>query len=128
MRIAKTALLFFFSASLSLAMAGDVKAFTQAQFDRLASEGKSVVLDIHAGWCPTCKAQKPIIDELMGQPAYRNVTTLLIDFDADKPLLKKYHVGSQSTLIGFKGNQEVGRSVGDTTKAGIEGLVKKTIN
>jgi len=128
MKNAKAALLFILSTSFSLAMAGDIRAYTQAQFDQLASEGKPVVLAIQAGWCPTCKAQKPIIDALMGQSVYKNVTTLTIDFDADKPLLKKYKVGTQSTLIGFKGKQEVGRSVGDTTKVGIEGLVKKTIN
>jgi hypothetical protein len=33
----------------------------------------------------------------------------------------------QSTLIGFKGRREVARSVGDTTRAGIETLVKKTV-
>ena len=128
MKIAKTALLFILSASLSLAMAGGVKIYTQAQFDRLAGEGKPVVLAIQASWCPTCKVQKPIIYELMGQPAYQDVTALLIDFDVDIPLLKKYKVATQSTLIGFKGMQEVARSVGDTTKVGIEGLVKKTIN
>lgn len=32
----------------------------------------------------------------------------------------------QSTLVGFKGTQEVARSVGDTTEAGIEGLIQKT--
>ena len=79
-------------------------------------------------WCPTCKAQKPIIDELMRQAAFKDVTTLTIDFDADKPLLKKYKVAMQSTLVGFKGKAEVARTVGDTTKAGIEGLVKKTLD
>jgi len=63
----------------------------------------------------------------MGQAAFRDVTTLTIDFDAGKPLLKKYKVSMQSTLIGFKGRREVARSVGDTTRAGIETLVKKTV-
>src|SRR2546426_11727631 len=121
MKIVK-ALLFALSAFLSLAMAGEIKSYNQAQFDRLTAEGKPVLLAVHANWCPTCKAQKPIIDDLMGQPAYKDVTTLVIDFDADKPLLKHYKVGMQSTLIAFKGAKEVGRSVGDTTKAGIEGL------
>ena len=64
----------------------------------------------------------------MGQPTYKDVTTLVIDFDADKPLLKHYKVGMQSTLIAYKGDKEIGRSVGDTTKAGIEELVKKTVH
>lgn len=128
MRIAGAALLFSLSASFSLAMAGDIKAYTQAQFDQLASEGRPLVLAIQASWCPTCKAQKPILDALMGQATYKDVTTLTIDFDADKPLLKKYKVSTQSTLIGFKGRKEVGRSVGDTTKAGIEGLIQKTVD
>lgn len=128
MKFAKASLLFILSGFFSLAIAGDIKPYTQAQFDKLASEGKPVVLAIHASWCPTCKAQKPIINDLMGQAAYKEVTTLMIDFDADKPLLKTYKVGMQSTLIGFKGKQEVSRSVGDTTQAGIEGLVKKTVN
>jgi len=37
-------------------------------------------------------------------------------------------VGTQSTLVAFKGRQEVGRSVGDTSPAGLEGLIKKTLN
>lgn len=126
MKLAKVALLFILSAFFSLAMAGEIKPYSQAQFDKLTAEGKPVLLAIHASWCPTCKAQKPIIEELMGRSAYKEVTTLVIDFDADKPFLKHYKVGMQSTLIAFKGTKEVGRSVGDSTQAGIEGLVEKT--
>ena len=134
MKVVKVAFLFSFSliSSLafisSMAMAGTIEPYTQAQFDLLASQGKPVLLAVHAGWCPTCRAQKPIIGELMGEPAYKDVTTLEIDFDTEKTLLRHYKVGLQSTLIAFRGSKEVGRSVGDTTRVGIEGLIKKAVD
>ena len=128
MKFAKIAMLLALSAAFSLATAGEIKPFNQQTFDQLAKEGKPVVLDISATWCPTCKAQKPIIEGLMKQPAYKDVTLLTIDFDTDKPLLKKFKVGMQSTLVAFKGTQERARSVGDTTPEGLEALFRKSVN
>lgn len=112
----------------AVASAAAPKPFTQQEFDRLAQDGKPVVVDVTAIWCPTCKAQKPIIEDLSKQPTYKDVAILLVDFDADKAILKQFRVSVQSTLIAFKGSKETGRSVGDTTPAGIEGIFKKAIN
>lgn len=128
MKLNKIAALLALSSLMSLAMAGEIKPFNQQDFDKLTHDGKPVVLDISATWCPTCKAQKPIIDGLMKQPAYKDVTLMTIDFDSAKPTLKKFKVTMQSTLVAFKGDKEVGRSVGDTTPEGLEGLIKKTVN
>jgi len=116
------------STLVSVALAGEIKPFNQKDFDALTTAGKPVVLDISASWCPTCAEQKPIIDGLMKRPAYKDVTLMTIDFDSAKPTLKKFKVQMQSTLIAFKGASEVARSVGDTTPAGLEGLIKKTVN
>ena len=128
MKLAKAILTVALTSLASIAMAGDIKPFNQQEFDQLTKEGKPVVLDISATWCPTCKQQKPIIDGLMKQPAYKDVTLMTIDFDSAKPTLKAFKVSMQSTLIAFKGEKEVARSVGDTTPAGLEGLIKKTVN
>ena len=128
MKFTKTAALLALSSLMSLAMAGEIKPFNQKDFDKLTHDGKAVVLDISATWCPTCKEQKPIIDGLMKQPAYKDVTLMTLDFDTAKPTLKKFKVTMQSTLVAFKGDKEVGRSVGDTTPEGLEGLIKKTVN
>lgn len=128
MNLIKPFVLFVAATTASLAMGGEIKPYSQQEFDQLTAEGKPVLLDISATWCPTCKQQKPIIESLMKQPAYKDVTALTIDFDANKPALKKFKVTSQSTLVAFKGAKEVGRSVGDTNPDGIEGLIKKAIN
>ena len=113
-------------AAATLAVAGEIKPFDQDAVDKLAAAGKPVVIAVHASWCPTCKAQAPIQSEVMKEPVNKDVTMFVVDFDRDKALLKKYNVGMQSTMIGFKGKQEVGRTVGDTTHDGIEGLIRKT--
>lgn len=112
----------------AVASAAAPKPFTQQEFDRLAQDGKPVVVDVTATWCPTCKAQKPIIEALSKQPTYKDAAILLVDFDADKAILKQFRVSVQSTVIAFKGGKETGRSVGDTTPEGIEGIFKKAIN
>ena len=127
MNFVKSTALFTLSALASIAMAGEIKPYTQTEFDKLAQEGKPVVVDVSATWCPTCKVQKPIIDGLMKQPAYKDVTLLTVDFDAEKPTHKRFKVSMQSTLVAFKGGKELGRSTGDTTPEGLEGLVKKTV-
>lgn len=128
MKLAKLLAVLSLAAFGPLASAGEIVPYSQARFDQAAAQGKPALIAVHADWCPTCKAQKPIVDELMTRPAYKEVTTYLVDFDSAKPLLKKHKVGMQSTLIAFKGGKEVGRSVGDTTPDGIEGLVRKAVN
>jgi thiol-disulfide isomerase/thioredoxin len=115
------------SLAWTLASATGFQPFSQQTFDKLSRAGKPVVLEIGAGWCPICKVQRPILEGLLQQPAYRGVTLMTIDFDTQKALMKKFNAPVQGTLLGFKGSREVARSIGDTTPDGIEGLFKKTV-
>lgn len=128
MKFLKPLLFVCFAFFSVLSFSGEIKPYAQAEFDKLNAEGRGVVLAIHAPWCPTCKAQIPIQSELMSSPAFKDVTMMTIDFDSQKDLLKIFKVTMQSSIIAFKGGKEVGRSVGDTTRNGIEALYKKTLN
>lgn len=124
----KTVFRMFAVALLSFAgwaSAGEVKPYSQTEFDALAAKGKPTVIAVHASWCPTCKVQAPIQSGLMSNPAYKDFTMFIVDFDTAKPLLRKLKVSSQSTMIVYKGATEVGRSVGDTSPEGIEALIRK---
>jgi uncharacterized protein YjbI with pentapeptide repeats len=97
----------------------DAAAFAEAQ-----KAGKSIVVDVHAPWCSTCKAQQAILAELTAKPEYKDIVVLVIDFDSQKPEQKTLNVQARSTLIAFKGAKETGRSVADTKKDSIEALLK----
>jgi len=109
------------------ALAMDKKPFDAKAFAAAQSAGKSILLEVHAPWCPTCKAQAPILSRLSNEPKFKDMVRFNIDFDSQKPLLRKLHVSTQSTLIVFKGKTEAGRSIGDTKAASIEALLAKAI-
>jgi thioredoxin len=100
----------------------DANAFTDAQ-----KAGRPILIAIHASWCPTCKAQAPILSELRADPKFKNLAYFVIDFDSQKDLVNRFGARMQSTLIIFKGDKEEGRSVGDTNRDSIYALVGKSI-
>jgi len=108
------------------AFAADQK-FDQTAFEAAQAAGKPVLIEVSAPWCPICKAQAPILSRLKADARFKNLASFNIDFDSQKDLLKKLNVQKQSTLIVFKGKQEVGRSTGDTNAGSIEQLLDKSI-
>ena len=122
------ALVFAASAGAALAQsAAPAVKYTQAAFDAAQAAGKPIVVEVTAPWCPTCKAQAPIVNSLMAKPEMKGVMLMTVDFDSQKDVLQKLKVSQQSTLIAFKGKTETARSTGDTTQAGIEKLFRSTI-
>src|SRR5262245_28156417 len=115
-----------------LAAVAPVVALHKAPFDAKAFEdvqaaGKPILVEVTAPWCPTCKAQAPILAKLSSMPRFKDLVRFNIDFDSQKDLLRKFNVQTQSTLIAFKGKQEVARSTGDTNAGSIERLLDKSI-
>jgi thioredoxin 1 len=122
------AALFLLSISTRAALAGEIKPYNQAEFEKLAAEGKPILLDFRADWCTICAAQAPVIRELMAQSKYQDLTAFTINFDRDAALLKAYNVELQSTLIVLTGKHEEGRSVGETSRDGIDHLLSTVVH
>ncbi len=127
-KLFKITALFLLSLSTHGAFAGEIKPYNQAEFEKLAVEGKPILLDFRADWCTICAAQAPVIRELMAQGKYKDLTTFTVDFDTATSLLRAYNVEIQSTLIVLTGKHEEGRSVGDTSREGIDRLLNSAVH
>lgn len=101
--------------------------FDKAQFDTALAQGKPVIVDFSATWCPTCKAQKPIVDGLLKDKKMAPVTLFVADYDNEVALKKQLGVTMQSTFVVFKDGKEVGRSTGQTQKPAIAELFDKAL-
>jgi thioredoxin 1 len=112
---------------LSFANAAERSTFDKAAFDQAQNANKSVLVYVSAPWCPTCKAQKPILEKLTNNPKFKNLQVFDVDFDSRKDVLAFFKVNMQSTLIVFKGKDEKGRSTGDTSEKGLSDLLDKSL-
>ena len=110
------------------AFAAETRPFDQATFDALRAANKPVLIDVYADWCPTCKQQAPLIAALLGSPEFKDYTVLKVNFDTQKDVRKTLRVTYQSTLIVFRGKQEVARSTGDTNKDSIAASLRKGLS
>jgi thioredoxin 1 len=111
----------------SPALADNASAFDAKAFAAAQKAGKPILIAVHAPWCPTCKAQAPILSDLRADPRFKDLVYFVIDFDSQKDLLNRFGVRAQSTLIAFKGDKEAARSVGDTRRNSIFAMVGKAV-
>ena len=130
MRVFKFLPAMFAALSLSVVAATAARAatetdFTQPAFTAAQHDGKPILIDISATWCPTCAAQKPILSQLFNEPAFKDLVVYHVDFDSQKDVVRAMGARMQSTLIVFHGGTEKGRSTGDTDATSIKVLVSK---
>ena len=114
-------------APLAPSWANSAVPFSAEAFKAAQAGGGPILVEIHADWCPTCKAQRPILDKLTAESKFKDLKIFRVDFDAQKPVVKQFGAQMQSTLIVFKGAAEQGRSVGDTKEAAIAALLDKSL-
>ena len=110
-----------------MASAAEVVPYTSQTFAAAQKAGDPILVEITASWCPTCKAQKPILSKLESDPKFKELKVFDVDFDSQKDVVRQFKATMQSTLITFKGDRETGRSVGDTNADSIGALLEKAI-
>ena len=116
------------SAAWSLtASAGETADYTDAAFAAAEKSGQPILIDTFATWCDICNRQKPILGRLMGEPEYKDYVVLRVNFDTQRDVMRKFKAQLQSTLIVYRGDKELGRSVGETQEEWVDDLLAKGV-
>ena len=102
--------------------------FNQAKFDVARNSGAPVAVVFHADWCPTCRAQAPVLSELANSKELGALTLFVADYDSEKVLKKALGVTKQSTIVVFKKGKEIARSTGDTQRDRLAVLLRSAIS
>ena len=92
-------------------------------FDEAIAEGV-VLVDFWATWCPPCRIQGPIIDDLAAEVNDR-ATISKLDVDDHGSIASRYGISSIPTLLIFKDGEEVKRFTGVQQKETLLAVIEQ---
>ena len=98
--------------------------FNKDLFDKAQSEGKVVVISSWMKYCSSCASQMKVLKTVKND--FENIEYFKFDV-RNKEIANLLDVQYQTTLLIFKDNKEVYRSVGETTKDLIYKAIKSSI-
>ena len=98
--------------------------YTKDLFDKALSDGKVVVVSSWIKYCTSCASQMKVLDKAKND--FDNIEYFTFDV-TNKEIAKFFNIQYQTTLLIFKDNKEVYRSIGETTKELIYDALKSII-
>ena len=98
--------------------------FKKELFDKALSNGKVVVVSSWIKYCTSCASQMKVLDKAKND--FDNIEYFKFDV-TNKEIAEFFNIQYQTTLLIFKDNKEVYRSIGETTKELIYDALKSSI-
>ena len=112
--------IFAFSAN-----AGEKKTtFNIELFNKAQSEGKVVIVSSWVKYCSSCAGQMKILNKAKNE--FDNIEYFAFDV-TNKEISNLFDVQYQTTLLIFKDNKEVYRSIGETNRDLIYEAIKSSV-
>ena len=113
-----------FVLALSTKAVGKETTYIKELFDKALSDGKVVVVSSWIKYCTSCASQMKILKKAKND--FSNIEYFAFDV-TNKEIAQFFNVQYQTTLLIFKDNKEVYRSIGETTKELIYDALKSSI-
>ena len=98
--------------------------FNKKLFDTAQSDGKVVVVSSWTKYCSSCASQMKVLDKAKND--FDNIEIFSFNI-TNKEIAKLFDVQYQTTLLIFKNNKEVYRSIGETSKDLIYEAIQSSI-
>ena len=103
---------------------GKETTYSKELFDKALSDGKVVVVSSWIKYCTSCASQMKVLEKAKND--FDNMVYFAFDV-TNKEIAQFFNVQYQTTLLIFKDNKEVYRSIGETTKELIYDALKSSI-
>ena len=87
--------------------------FNKELFNKARSDGKIVIVSSWIKYCSSCASQMKVLNKAKNE--FENVEYFTFEV-TNKEIAKLFNVQYQTTLLIFKGDKEVYRSIGETNK------------
>ena len=120
----KLLLLIFCFFSLSANSMEKETTFNKDLFDKARSDGKIVIVSSWIKYCSSCASQMKVLNK--AKKEFDNVEYFTFDV-TNKEIAKSFNVQYQTTLLIFKNDKEVYRSIGETNKDLIYKAIQSSI-
>ena len=96
--------------------------FTNEVFEKAQAQGKTVVINSWNKTCYTCGKQVKILDQ--AEKEFNDILFLSFEQTKDKQIAKSLGIEYWTTIVVYKDNKEIARSIGQTKKSEIYKLIK----
>jgi thiol-disulfide isomerase/thioredoxin len=98
--------------------------FNKELFNKAQSDGKIVIVSSWVKYCTSCASQMKVLDKAKND--FENIEYFKFDVN-NKEIAKLFNVQYQTTLLIFKDNEEIYRSIGETSKDLIYEAIRSSI-
>ena len=96
--------------------------FSEDLFKKAQLEGKVIVVSSWIKYCYSCASQMKVLNKAKND--FENIEYFAFDV-TNKKISNLFNVQYQSTILIFKNNKEVYRSIGETSEQEIYSIIKK---
>ena len=108
----------------NLAVAEKQTTFDNDVFNKAQSDGKTVVVSSWIKYCTSCASQMKALKDV--EKDFDNLIYLTFDV-TNREIAKQLNIQFQTTLVIYKNNEEVYRSLGELTKDKIYKAINSVI-